>query len=527
MLLTASNRRIVGLRRNMQVAIKSGQSSRADIESYSPYIRILLFMIAAAPFAIAYSRSIPAWDELFFLTHATCVNQAVYSGSPQALDACLLRISKSPIMTLLLIPAGPIKGDLRIIGLASVVLALAILGLAICLGKAASRLRVPVWATCLACISVLLVPSIRNAGAPLLADGILSLAVAGTLLLPFLETQRDVPSAPLSDGALWGALFTLGACAKLTYFMFAGPAFLIAAILSYRRLGPRLTAIKIGMAALVAAPALILLGRYGSQFLQHAQNFSFGSLASFYDDGVARWSFLRQQPFEAPVTMALWAVLAGVAAWRWRYDPRRVATGFVAVGIIILFDVLAAGSPNKDPRFFWPVWVSLPICLAVAIPPYSINSSSLRLSPAVRLAFATAVLLALPMYWRMDLRAVENAQVALETAQQRGAKSVAIAADTAAINIDAFVLASRINPTQFGDMSISTVVYDIMYGKDASASLAHLMSADVVAFFQPDGSAPEWANRNYSTFSTALVSDQREVVSPSGAGPIQLSFPKR
>jgi hypothetical protein len=369
-------------------------------------------------------------------------------------------------------------------------------------------------------------PSIANAGAPLLADGILAFVIACTMLMPMLEVQQRTEGAAWGRGAVWGLLFALGASLKLSYLTFAALAFPLAAILSLQRVGLRATAIKILAAAIVASPALLALARYGKQYLQHAQNFSFGSLAEYYADGIPRWTYLSHQLTEAPAAILIAVVLAGIAAWRWRQDPARVATGFAVAGIVILFDVIAAGSPNKDPRFFWPVWLSLPICLAAAIPPISNLSPSPRSTSTVGWAMAIAILLALPMYSRMDLHAVTKAQAALETARQKGAKTFAIAADTASINVETFILAWRLNASRLGDMRIYTVVYDTMQGKDAATSLARLTSADVAAFFQPDGSAPEWANRNFSVFAPGLASEQREVISPPGAAPIQLSFPK-
>ncbi|MBO1905780.1 hypothetical protein KHP60_12355 [Microvirga sp. 3-52] len=492
---------------------------------YGSFVAYLCLIAAAAPFALSYHRAVPAWDELFFLHNAVCVNQAVLSGSIPGLDACFAELAKSPLMALALIPAGPLHGNPGSLGLASVVLALAMFGVAIGLGHMASRLKVPVWAVALVSVSILMTPSILGAGAPLLADGILAFIVACTLLLPVLETQRETANA-WSRGVSWGVLFGLGATLKLSYLFFAGPVFLLTALLSFRRVGLRTTVFKILVAVLVASPALLVLARYGRQYLQHAQNFSFGSLAEYYTDGVSRWLFVSQQLDENAVPLLIMAVFGGAAVWRWRHDPVRVATGLTVAGMAVLFDFVAAGSPNKDLRFFWPVWVSLPMCFAAAIPPRTSRSSVTRSSAAIGWAMAVAVLLSLPMHSRMDLRAVEQARAALELAQQNGAKSFGIAADTAAVNVETFILAWRLNRAQFGDMRIFTVVYDVMQGKDAQTSLARLTSADVAAFFQPNGSSPEWANRNFPEFVPQLTSPQREVINPPGAGPIRLSFPR-
>lgn len=448
------------------------------------------------------------------------------SGSLIGLDNCFAHLSKSPLMALILLPVGPLHGNPGSLGLASVVLALMVFGVAISLAQIATRLRIPVWAIGLACVAILMTPSVANAEAPLLADGILALVIACTMLMPILEVQKEAEGTTWGGGALWGLLFALGASLKLSYLTFAVLAFPLAGILSLRRVGLKATAIKVLAAAIVASPVLLALARYGKLYLQHAQNFSFGSLAEYYADGIPRWTYLSHQLTEAPVAILVAILLAGIAAWRWRQDPARVATGFAVAGIVILFDVIAAGSPNKDPRFFWPVWVGLPICLAAAVPPVSNLSRLPRSAAAVGWAMTVAILLALPMYSRMDLQAVMKAQAALEVAKQRGVKTFAIAADTASINVETFVLASRLNSGRFADMTIFTVVYDIMQGKDAGTSLARLTSADVAAFFQPDGSAPEWANRNFSVFAHGLASEQREVISPPSVAPIQLSFPK-
>lgn len=501
----------------------AGWLSRS-LHPYAPFVRYLCLVAAAMPFAFSYHRAIPAWDELFFLHNAVCVNQAALSGSIPGLDACFAELSKSPLMALMLIPAGPLHGNPGSLGLASVVLALTVFGVAISLGHIATRLNVPVWSFALGSVAILVTPSISAADAPLLSDGILAFVVGCTLLLPLLETQQELPNT-WSRGVSWGLLFGMGATLKLSYLFFAGPVFLLTAFLSFRSVGLRTTVFKILVATLFASPALLVLARYGRQYLQHAQNFSFGSLAEYYTDGVSRWLFVSHQIVENSVPLLIVVALGGIAVWRWRHDPLRVATGLTVAGIVVLFDVVAAGSPNKDPRFFWPVWVSLPMCIAAAIPSRTRSTRSPRLPAPLGWAMAFAVLLSLPMYSRMDLRAVEHARAALELARQRGAKSFGIAADTAAVNVETFTLASRLNRAQFGDMRIFTVVYDTMQGKDAKASLTSLTSADVAAFFQPDGSAPEWANRHFAEFVRQLSSPTREVVNLPGAGPIQLSFP--
>jgi uncharacterized membrane-anchored protein YitT (DUF2179 family) len=494
-----------------------------SLDSYGSFLRYLCLVAAATPFALSYHRAMPSWDELFFLHNAVCVNQAALAGSISGLDACFAELSKSPLMALMLIPAGPLHGNPGSLGLASVVLALAIFGVAIGLGHLANRLKIPVWTVVVVSISILVTPSISAAGAPLLGDGILALVVACTSLLPVLETQHEPPNT-WSRGASWGLLFGLGATLKLSYLFFAGPIFLLTAFLSIRRVGVRTTAFTIVVATLFASPALLVLARYGRQYLQHAQNFSFGSLAEFYSDGVSRWLFVSQQLVENSVSLLIVAILGGITVWRWRYDPVRVATGLTIAGIVVLFDIVAAGSPNKDPRFFWPVWVSLPMCFAAAIPSRTSRRPAAQSTTAIGWAIAIAALLALPMYSRMDLQAVEQARTALEYARQRGAKSFGIAADTAAVNVETFTLASRLNRAQFGEIRIFTVVYDTMQGKDAQTSVISLTSADVAAFFQPNGSAPEWANRHFAEFARQLSSPTREVVNPPGAGPIQLSF---
>ncbi|MGF9759597.1 hypothetical protein AAII07_30825 [Microvirga sp. 0TCS3.31] len=502
----------------------AGRPSRS-LHPYVSFARYLCLIAAATPFALSYQRVVPAWDELFFLHNAVCVNQAALSGSILGLDACFAELSKSPFMTLLLIPAGPLHGNPGSLGLASVVLALATFGIAMALGHMATQLKVPIWAVALVSIAILLTPSISAAGAPLLGDGILAFVVACTLLQPMLETQDELPVA-WRQGASWGLLFGVGATLKLSYLFFAGPVFLLTAFLSFRRAGLRATILKILMATLFALPAIFVLARYGGLYLQHAQNFSFGSLAQYYSDGVSRWLYVSHQLVENSVPLLIAAALGGAAVWRWRHDPLRVATGLAVTGIVVLFDFVAAGSPNKDPRFFWPVWVSLPMCLAAAIPPKASGSYPTRSAAATGWAMVIAVLLSLPMYSRMDLRAVEQARAALELARENGAKSFGIAADTAALNVETFILAWRLNRSQLGDMRIFTVVYDVMQGKDAQASLARLTSADVAAFFQPNGSAPDWANQNYSKFVPQLTSLERHVMNPPGAGPIQLSFPR-
>jgi hypothetical protein len=147
-----------------------------------------LIVLAGLSFlALNSDHSEPAWDELWFLHRAGCVSHAVFAASLSGVDTCLSNVFKSPIMTVLLLPAGPIHGIESALSIAPVCLAFTVLALVVGLGWLLSLMRMPLAAVVISVLAARFSPTLFQGHAPFLVDDFLALVVLLTLLLPVLE----------------------------------------------------------------------------------------------------------------------------------------------------------------------------------------------------------------------------------------------------------------------------------------------------------------------------------------------------
>jgi hypothetical protein len=326
-------------------------------------------LLLLSPLIVSLSPRVPGWDELHFLHRGACVRNAVHDASLAMVDRCLSEMGKSPIMALLMLPSwspralsGPTIGPM--------VLALLSFGLLWAGLRAARRAGMAPAVMLATAATTALAPPLAT-GAPYMVDGLLSIIILDTLLLIPLEAAAPAaaPSDALRRGGWWGLIACLGLMSKLTYLYFALAAFGAALLLSLWRSGIRMTALKLAvMGGIVLLPAA-LFARYAPTYWQHAMGSAFGPVAQFYDDHIARWAFVRTAL--RSMGAGWWAGLAALLVyallgWRRGVPARSAILGLVMAVIVVGYLFIASGSPNKDPRFFWPVWLALPFCVAVA-----------------------------------------------------------------------------------------------------------------------------------------------------------------
>src|ERR1043165_9150950 len=163
-------------------------------------MRGLVLVVFLAPFAVGYNVSTPAWDELFFLHNAACLNQALFSGSLREFDGCLAAMAKSPIMSTLLVPVGPLAGSVSKLASATVVLALLTFSQIILLVILTQRVRVPLLALAVAALAAFFTPALMTGGPPLLVDNLRWVTILNTLLLLPLECDEPTRAARAAIG---------------------------------------------------------------------------------------------------------------------------------------------------------------------------------------------------------------------------------------------------------------------------------------------------------------------------------------
>jgi hypothetical protein len=476
-------------------------------------------MICLVPVAVDYARVRPAWDELYFLHRAVCVNRAVFAADPGALDLCFKEMSKSPILATLLLPAGPIAAAPERLALAPTMLALACFGQVLVLLRliAASGMRWPV-AAAAAAVAGLAVP-LRIANAPFLVDGLLALVVANTFMLLLAEAAGPRSDGAFRRGMLWGFVLGCGILSKLTFLYFAALCVVPAIMLSLRQAGLAASVRKLLGALLIGAIPTFLLLRYADGFKAHAAGAAFGNLATFYDDGLSRWEFLPRA-FESLGLIYLTAVaLLTLAVLVCRGGPLRILVAAWLLTVLAGYLWVASGSANKDPRFFWPVWVALPFSIAAA---FSAGPPRRLPGAAMAAAAALAVALSLPAAGRQDLAAVMEADALLGTLPGDRPIRVLLASDEPSFNIETMLLGRELHFDRLSRLSLDTVVYDVIHGRTLEQSIARLRAADVVIIRDPpEPGAPEWANR----FLPRLLEAMRDACSePTRIGRNTLVF---
>ena len=484
------------------------ENSRLAVTSFT-----IVLMALFAPLIVNFQVRVPEWDQLYFLHRGACLNNAVQALSLAGLDECLQSVFKSPVMALLLLPAGPLHG-LTSLAVAPVVLAFTTFGLVLIVGQIAQAAQISRLALIGAAATSLLSPTLTGTGAPFLVDMAFSITVLATLLLIPLEYGSPTVEsfANIKRGLLWGLLVTLGLLAKLTYFYFAALVFVPLALMSLYLSGWRTTLIKISAASIVGLMPLSMFWFYGAGYIQHAYGAAFGPITAFYDDGLGRLAFI--QASLGSLGLSYWfavAVLcsAVVLGWRKEQPTFRPLLGCYLLIILGIYLFIASGSPNKDQRFFWLVWLALPFCIAAMIPSsHGQRRFSFRACSAAPILLALA--LSLPMAGRYDLRSVAQVDELLQSLPANQPFTVMIASDEASFNIETLILARELNLSRFRNLSMRTVVYDIATNGTPEQSINRLLGADYVLIRSPvDSSAPEWTNRFLPGFATAVETSGR------------------
>jgi hypothetical protein len=272
---------------------------------------------------------------------------------------------------------------------------------------------------------------------------------------------------------------------------------------------------------------LFMLVRYGSLYYVHAAGSAFGQLAwTFYNDNISRWAYLQMSITSNAATLALCGLLACWSLLSARLDPKRLLISAYLCAVVLIYFVTAAGSPNKDPRFFWPVWLALPFIFAAGIGQRPDGDASHMRFPAA-LPLACCMLLSLSMVKRFDFRGLYVALTALNYAHEKGAKTLFVADDTAYLNIETLILARELDIEHLSDMTVGNVVYDVANGITVQESIARLERADAVLFFPLDDAAPAWTNSRLEQFKSAMTQSPRQVDLVPGADGTIITFPPK
>ena len=464
----------------------------------------LLLVLAVVPMAVAHGTRMPTWDELFFLHRAACVNNAVFELSGSQLAFCLSQMFKSPSMSLLLLPAGPLKGSFGQLAVAPFMLALTTFGLVIWLGWLLHRLQIPFFATiALAAAIRLSQPSEAFNGGWFLVDGAYAILVAIALLLPFIE--RELPTSPtrsaMARGLLWGGISASGLLSKLTFAFFLVGIVPLTLLLSFRYSGLRATIVKLGVAGTICILPLVMFMEYGSLYLRIAWLSSYGGWAEFYNDNMSLGEFFRRLAVEAGIDYKYWLLnvgIVGVGLFGRRRDTGRLLLACAVGSLVLVYLAMVLASANRELRFLWPVWIALPLIAACLGAPRGGGTDRFLPAPAI----VVAIILSLPMLWLFDFQMVAKAKALMQMLPRDRPVILQIASDESALNIETFVLAKQVDRQELASIYPTTVVYDLANGRTLDHSLRALREADFVILRSPVAvpPAPEFSNRFAAEF---------------------------
>jgi hypothetical protein len=484
-------------------------------------IRGVLFAVILAPLYISSSEIIPTWDDAFYLRSTVCVARSFWEFDLKQLDWCLSQMPKSPVMGFLSIPAGPGGSGLEKLAVGPFVLSFLTAAFVLLLAHLTKRARIPLIPALVAAGAAIATPSLWSSGVPFMVDGLLAVVVACTVMI--LIVEWEVPTATWGESigraALWALLLNVGIVSKTTYGVIALPLGMIAVWVSWRRSGLRSSLIKFVALSAFLMPAVVMIIRYGSVYLAHAKNASFGTLSVFFPDGLTPLSFLAQM---LGTNWLLWlgcAALIGWAAWRPAGRGRMILASLAAV-VIVSYLILAAASPNRDPRFFWLVWLTLPFCFASAISP----DEKLSVAPSWAWIQIVAILvLTIPAIGRLNLNSLRLSIETLNLLPAGAPITVVLATDDYSFNNETMLLAQQLDWEKRSKIQISTVVYDIVTGIDVESSMQKLRDADfAIGQFQVPAVSAPWANRNAPLFEKTLRESGRTVSVVAAPKPISI-----
>lgn len=487
------------------------------MQSRWPSALILIACLALTwPVVVQPAPAPVGWDDAHYLHRAACVTHALFQPSLSALGDCLALVVKAPLMAWLAWPWGPQAATASGIGLPFVSLAVLTFAVVIALAEVMLWLAIP-WPLILLAFASLTVNGLMAviAGA-FEGDTLVSLLVPLLGLLVALELRRPDPGPwpSLARGLAWGAVIAAGVMAKTSFGYFAallGPALLF---LRLSRSGWAAGALAAIAALLVMAPVVAYHLLYWDAIVGHVRDSAVGPLAKYTSYGLNAPAYLATLAERwGWASAAVTAVLAAAVAWRWRLG-RPAGWGWTVWPLVVLtgYLVLTALSENHDLRYGLPFLAGLPFALAALASAGTGAENGAALAPAgtgrtgLLAVLLAAVLVAVPMTQRPDLRYVREAQAALAALPPDQPLTVLMASDDSAINLDTLLLAQQLDPGRFGRLRIDTVVYDEAYGHSEAEMSARLEGADAVLLLKERiRKAPEWTNRHALAFRADLL----------------------
>jgi hypothetical protein len=449
---------------------------------------IVVFALCIAPTFVSYTPYSFRWDDSDYLWRSVAVSKAFWSGNAHEMRSAMVSMHP-PIMTLLGLPWGPLR-SWDAAGKCFMTLA------------AFTALFVACWLFLLlrvglqplylvlagACVFAAIGPYPAGArphseATAFLVDSLFAwIALAAILLIPYEASNPTSYSLTraLARGALWAAIFSVGALTKLSFLYFIALTIPVLFVVRARHSGLRNALLSLASLSVCSLPVIVYWLRYGQFIFDYGRDSSFGHTADFYFISFSQ--FVRETLTHSPgmwMSLVLAIVVGGYLIFKRR--DLLWGTSLLPVLILVGYCTICLASSNREIRFLFPAVIAFPFLIGILI---SAKSQSYTRRTALAMAALLACLLALaaiPMRHRPNRECLSTSEAVLEQAKQFNAKHLLLATDSSSLNLNLLILAISVSPSQL-PIEASSLDWRAAHGAPIEEDFRDIRESDLVVF---------------------------------------------
>jgi hypothetical protein len=449
---------------------------------------VAIFALCIAPTFISFAPYSFRWDDSDYLWRSIEVGRAFWSADTHQMRLVMVS-QRPPLMTLLGLPWGTLT-SWNDSGKCFVTLAVCTaLFVAFCLFM---LLRVGLHPLYLAiasgCVFASLGPYPAGAHAHFVATSLLVdslfawVAFAAVLLIPY-ETSGPATSSVASfiaRGALWAAIFSVGALTKLSFAYFIAATVPVLLVVRAIRSGLRAALLTLCSLTVFSLPVIFYWFRYGRTVWDNGLAASFGQTANFYFVPLSQFvsTTFRQSP-------GMWSGLILIAAGgAYLFVKRRDllwSTSILPIVILVGYCMICLHSRNREIRFLFPGIVGFPFLIGVLISATARGCSRKTALILAAVVFCVLGLAAIPMRLRPNQKCLAASQAVLVEAIQSHAKRVLLGTDSSSLNLSLLNLAIAVSPARYPLMT-EALTWNAASGTPIEDDFRHIRESDLVVF---------------------------------------------
>ncbi|MGB2628837.1 MAG: hypothetical protein WAK20_18785, partial [Candidatus Acidiferrum sp.] len=452
------------------------------------YVLSFVFALCIVPSLVSYAPYSFRWDDSDYLSRSVAVSKAFWSGNAHQMRTAMVS-GHPPVMTLLALPWGPLttwdaagKCLITLTGLTALLVACCMFLL----------LRVGLQPLYLlaagACVFAALGPYPAGARAhseatAFMVDSLFAWsAFAAVLLIPYESANPTTSSLreSLMRGALWAAIFSVGALTKLTFLYFIALTVPVLLAIRVRQSGPRNAFLALASLTGCSLPAITYWLRYGREILSYGQLASFGHTADFYFVSFPRFvsETLRQSP--GMFISLIFTIVVGAYLVIRRADLLW-GTNLLPILILIGYCTICLASKNREIRFLFPGIIAFPFLAAILISTKPRKYSRTTALMMATIVLCVLVLAAIPMRHRPDRECLSASEAVLAQAAECNARRLLLATDSSSLNLNLLELTISISPLR-NPIETNTLSWKAALGAPIEEDLRVIRESDLVVF---------------------------------------------